>query len=315
MPLITLNIHVDRIDEVISVYDVIEVWRSTSGEGGPYTEITDADGPKAAQVDGANSGGFNLDGEDLEITVDGAVKTVSFSGTDPLSLQSVIDQINAVVSDLASEVPTDTDQLRLTSPTKGTGSTLEVTAGTAATELGLSTNKAVGKAARIELFETTRNYQFLDLDGDNAYFYKTRFSNNFSQSASSFSDPRQGSAGVVAPQSELVTATAKMVNGAGEPIVGRSLRFFLQAAYNVDTTTYYAVPGKDSEVSATTDESGVATIDLLKGAKYRVVLEGTGYIREFTAPDSDFDLFSVVGSSPDPFDIAQAPARPIKVTI
>lgn len=315
MQLISLDIHVDRLSDVLSIFDRIEVHRSTTGSGGPFTEIT---GPAAtaAQIDGTVAGPFTLNGLTLDLTVDGVAVPVTFSGIDPLDLASVISQINAVVSGVASEVPTDTDMLRLTSTITGTGSAVLVAAGAAATALGLSTTQVNGLGARIAMAAGTTDYQFLDLDGLDSYFYTTRYSSTSSATVSAFSEPRQGSAGVVAPAAELIKAELYLLDGTGKPVVGRCVRFVLQTTIAVATTAYQAIPGVDANVFVTTTESGYASIDLLKGGQYRMIIEGTSFIREFVVPDTGpFDVLALAGAAPDPFDIVQTPPRPIKVTI
>lgn len=318
MALVSIDIFVDRLDDVLAIFNQVEVHRSTAGEGGPYTEITDASGATSAIVDGTVTGTFDLDGLTLDISVDlAAAQTVVFVG-DGLSLASVISQINAVIAGLASEVPTDTDLLRLTSPSVGTGSAVLVTAGAAATALGLPTTQVNGKAARTALVSPTSNYNFLDLDGDQSYYYKTRYSSTSSGTVSTFSEPRQGSADTIVPSAQLSLAKAILVTGSGKPVVGRCLVFHPQTIHQVagGGDVQFLIPGYDGRVVATTNEQGFAQAPLIRGGRYRVHFEGTSYMREFTVPDlTEFDLLPLLGPLPDPFDIVQAPARPIKVTI
>ena len=314
--LISLDIHVDRLDDVLSIFDQIEVWRSIVGSSGPYYEITDDNGPIAAIIDGTEEGTFTLNGLGLEVSIDGAAsQTVTFLGTKPLDLATVISQINAVMPGLASEVPTSTDRLRITSSLTGTGAALLVTAGAAATELGLGTDKVNGRAARVSIVDPTSDYNFKDLDGLESYFYKTRYSSTFTNTVSAFSDPRQGSVDTVIPLANLSKATMWIVTGEGKPVVARCIRFVPMDVKNIAAGDYWVIPGKDARTVAVTNESGYAEIYLLRGSTYRVFFEGTSYGREFIVPDqTEFDLLALVGTSPDPFDIVQAPARPIKVS-
>lgn len=316
MPLISIDIHVDRLTDVLAVFDQIEVHRSIAGSGGPFVDITDAAGPTAASIDGVTAGSFALNGLVLDLTVDGVALPVTFSGIDPFDLATVIAQIEAVAPGVASEVPTDTDLLRLTSTTTGTGSSIVIASNPAATALGLPTTQVNGLAARVPLVVGVTDYQFLDLDGADAYFYQTRYSSTTSSTVSTFSDPRQGSVGVVAPLAELIKAELYLLDGAGKPVVGRCVRFILQTINAVATTAYQAIPGVDANVFVTTIETGYASIDLLKGAQYKMIIEGTSFIREFVVPDTGpFDVLALAGTAPDPFDIVKAAPRPIKVTI
>jgi hypothetical protein len=314
--LISLDIHVDRLDDVLSIFDNIEVHRSIVGSSGPYYEITDENGPLPALIDGTEEGTFTLLGLTLQVSVDGATAVdITFTGTDPFDLATVIAQINAVAADLASEVPTDTDKLRLTSPTTGTGSSLLVTDNAAATALGLSTDKDNGEAARVPMVDPTSDYNFKDLDGLESYFYKTRYSSTFTNTVSGFSEPRQGSVDTVIPLANLSKATMWLTTGDGKPVVARCIRIVPMDVKNIAAGDYWVVPGKDARTVTTTNESGYAEIYLLREATYRVFFEGTDYGREFTVPDqTESDLLALIGTSPDPFDIVQAPPRPIKVS-
>ena len=316
MALVSIDIYVDRLGDVIAIFDRIEVYRSTAGEGGPFVEITDAAGPTSAQVDGTVTGTFDLDGLTLDVALDmGSAQSIPFTG-DGLSLAAVIAQIEAVIPGIASEIPTDTDLLRLTSQSDGTGSTLEVTAGAAATILGLPTTKVAGKAGRIPLVSPTANYKFLDLDGDQSYFYQTRYSSSITGTVSTFSEPRQGSADTVVPSGQLSLAKAYLITGDGKPVVGRCIVFHPQQIHQVTGEDYFLVPGYDGRVTTTTNEQGFAQAALIRGGRYRVHFEGTSYMREFVVPDlTEFDLLPLIGTQPDPFDISQTPPRPIKVTI
>lgn len=315
MALVSIDIFVDRLGDVLSVFDRVEVHRATAGIGGPFVEVTAASAA-AAVLDGTVAGTWDLDGLTLEISVDlAAALSIVFVG-DGLSLASVIAQINAVITGLASEIPTDTDLLRLTSPSAGTGSAIVVTAGAAATALGLSSTKVNGLASRIALVSPTANYKFIDLDGDQTYYYQTRYSSTLTNTVSTFSTPRQGSADTVIPSGQLSLAKAWLITGDGKPVVGRCIVFHPQQVKQVTGEDYFLLPGFDGRVAVTTNEQGFAQIPLIRGGTYRVHFEGTSYMREVVVPDlSEFDLLPLLGTLPDPFDIAQAPARPIKVTI
>jgi hypothetical protein len=317
--IIDINIDPDDLAGLLALYDRIEVHRSTTGSGGPYVEISDAAGPTAAIIDGSVAGPWDLDGEELDILIDGEPEsiTVTFDGGATLSLAEVLTQINAVRPGLASEVPTATNRVRLVSSLFGTESSLVITAGTAATALGLSTTRIVGKERRIRLSESTTIYRFYDEDGDNSYWYRYRFSHSVSLQESSFSTPQHGQTEVVVPSAQQIQATAALVDGEGKPVVDKRVVFVLVGQVQVATTNYWAVPGISSRIEVLTDDTGHIQVNLLRGATYRVFFEGTPITREFVVPTtgSSFDLFSIIGTAPDPFDIAQVPARPIKVTI
>ena len=319
MSVIKLDIVVNDLAAMLALYNRIEVHRSITVEGGPYVEITDPVGPTAAVLDGVLDAWGNLSGEVLSFHLDGEEDptVVTLPILDPMPLQAIIDAINEEVEDVASEVPTDTNRLRLTSPTTGTGSSIVILVGAVATALGLDTTKVNGKERRTRLIDPTTLYAFYDKDGADDFWYKTRFSNTENANISDFSDARQGNIDVIIPSAQLVTGSLTLVDGLGRPVVGRRLTFIPMTSKMVPTTTAWVVPGFDARVEVLTNEAGFASANLLQGQTYRVIIEGTSLMREFTAPSNavPFDIMTIIGSAPDPFDIVQSPPRPIKVTI
>jgi hypothetical protein len=321
MPVITLDIVVSNLSDVLQLFDRIEVHRSTTGSSGTYSEITNLNSPTSATLDGTTPGTFTLNGLTLAFQLDLGTDPVSvtFEGTDPIDLQTVINQINAVVPGVASEVPTNTNRLRLTSPTSGTASEILVTSGSAATALGLPTTKVNGKERRLRLVDPTIFYKFYDKDGDDTYWYKTRYSISTGPLTSSFSSPRQGNIFKVVDDTQLVTGTLALTNGMGGPVIGRRIIFVPMTRIAVGGgSAYNVVPGLDARVEVLTDPAGTVSVPLIRGVTYRVAFEGTNYMREFVAPTDSgvltFDIFSLIGTAPDPFDIVQAPPRPIKMS-
>lgn len=312
---VKLDIVVNDLSEILDLYNRIEVHRSTT-ELGTYIELTDVSGPTSAVVDGTLSSWGILSGLVLQLLLDGFPVSVTLPILDPMPLQSIIDAINEVAN-IASEVPTNTNRLRLTSSTHGTSSALEIITGTVATILGLSTVKVNGKERRIRLTSPTTMYSFFDKDGDNTFWYKTRFSNTDNSNVSNFSDARQGNTDLIVPPSRLVKGTIDLVDGLGRPVVGRRIIFIPNFATAIPTTTAWVVPGFDARIEILTNEAGHASANLLRNITYKVVIEGTSFIREFTIPDNNtsFNILSIAGSSPDIFDIVQTPLRPIKMTI
>lgn len=324
MSAVTINIDVDDIDSALALYDEIEVWRSTTGANGTYTEITAAS-PAAATLVGTIASPWNISGQSLTITLDNADPvTVTFTGTNPLDTTAVLAAINAVVPGLASEVPSstagqNTGLIQLVSLTTGTGSSLLVS-GTAAATLGLGTTKVNGKADRISLASPTALYPFQDFDGDPTYWYKTRYLSSTSQAVSSYSDPQQGIPQLVIPTALLTLVTVNLIDGTGAPIVGRRVIFVptTNAVVSSGNVNYGSLPGVD-RIVMTTNDSGYAGVSLVTGQTFKVFFEGTSYQREFTVPAvtppaTSVDLLTVLSTENDPFTIVQAPPMPIRTS-
>ena len=309
-----LDIHIDDLATAMSLFDLIQVWKSTT-ELGTYAEATAAE-DLPARLDGTVVGPWALVDLELVIVLNQADPvTVYFTGTDPLTIHDVITQINTLIPALAAESGTGTNLLRLTSPVLGTGSSMQVF-GEAAEVLGLPLTKAQGKIARIALVSPTVDYVFLDYDGLPSDWYKTRYYSSVSFSVSAFSDPAQGSPQIVLPDASLSLATLCLADGAGRPLVDRQIIFIPMTIKTVvsGTKSYGIMPGPE-RIIVCTDSTGYAEIKLVRGQTFRVFFEGLAYEREFVVPNTTtFDVLAAISTTPDPFTIVQAPPLPIRVS-
>lgn len=314
MSIVELSIHIDDPILQVALYDRIQVWRSTT-ELGTYVDITSNEQTPAA-IDGTVPGPWNIDGLSLSVILNNAdPRIINFSGNEPIPLVEVLTQINLVIPGFASEVPADTGELKLTSPTVGTQSVIEVT-GTAAAVLGLSTDHINGKAARPLLSENTEDYLFRDYDGDSTFWYKTRNYSSITGAVSLFSEPRLAGPGSALTGSLLVTGKVALSNLSGQPIVGRRIIFVTTGPQVIDDgsgNNYGVLPSVD-RVIIVTDLNGRASVPLVKGQRLKVFLEGTTFQREFVVPSADFDILSVATVQPDPLDIVTLPPFPIRVS-
>lgn len=314
MPLVEFTISVPDASSTSLIFDKIQVWRASS-ESGTYADIT-ADEPTYASISGSIAGPFNINGLSLSIELNGAEAVeITFSGSNPISHDDVIESINGVFTGLASEVPTDTNKVRLTSDISGTRSVIQLS-GSAASILGLSTTRVSGKAPRPLLSSTTEDYLFRDFDGQPTYWYKTRFYNSSTHAVSAFSSPQKGGDGEALSSSFAVTGTVALSDLTGSPIVARRIIFVPVAPLTVNNgsgVNYGILPSVD-RMEAFTDLNGVATISLIKGLRLKVFIEGTTFQREFTVPDDDFDILSVASSEPDPLSIVESPPLPIRMS-
>lgn len=321
MPVIELEIDVADINQVIALYDRLELFRSPDEDGDPipYTPIT-AINPTSAIVDGSVEGPWNLDGQSLIIVLDGApAVTINFSGTNPFILLTVKNIINSAFpslsSALATETPTDTNRLRLASLITGTQSILQIS-GIAATTLGLTTNRVNGKSASLLLSINTEIYTFNDFDGQPSYWYKARLLNSNTGAVSDFSTPFLGTSGSVLSNSLLSIGKIALVDSSGNPTVGRRIIFVPVSAQLISDgsgTNYGVLPSVD-RIVVLTDESGKASVSLVKGQRVKVFIEGTVFQREFVVPSTDFDILTVATVQPDPFNIVVTPPLPIRVS-
>lgn len=307
----SFSIEVSDLESVLELYDRIQVWKSSDGTpGGTYVEIT-ADTPQPAHIDSTTSGPYTINGQSLSVVLNGADPLiVVFAGTNPIPLTLIITQINTAYLGLAEVSPTNL--LRLLSPITGTGSSLVAT-GAAATTLGIPSLAAFGKAARIPMGNINSSYRFTDLAGDSAQYYKFRYYSTLTKAVGVFSDPFRGEVAVILPQSNLAKATVNLVDVTGAPLVGRRIILVPVQDQTIpyNNAIYGLLPGND-RIELTTDGAGHAEVQLVRGALVRAFFEGSGYTREFTVPEADFDLLTVLSTQPDPFAIIQAPPFPIR---
>lgn len=319
MAIIEFTIHVENPDEVAAIFDIIEVSRSPDEDGSPvpYSAIT-AVSATSAILDGTTEGPWNLNGRTLTIVLDNSPPiNVVFTESDPVNFQTVRNKLNAVfpafAPALASEVPTDTGKIRLTSPTTGTQSVLQVS-GNAAITLGLTTARANGKNASPLISANTEEYIFRDYDGATTLWYRTRYLSSGTGAASEYSDPFQAGPGVGLPGSSVVTGKVALADATGTPVAGRRVILVpvsSQVLADGSGNNYGVLPSVE-RIVAVTDQNGRASISLVKGQRMKVLLEGTTFQREFIVPDSDFDILTVASSQPDPLSIAVAPPIPIR---
>jgi hypothetical protein len=317
VPTISLDIRVKdaaELTNVLALFNKIQVWRAPE-ELGQYTEIT---GPadSAAFADGSVVGPWNVQSESLIITRDGVLPpfSITFVGNNPLDLAHVLDRINSVMNGVgtASEVPTDTNKVRITSPLAGTGSSLLIS-GTAVPFFGFPTKKVNGRDARISLQVSVLDYTYIDLDGEPTYWYKTRFFSSINNSFSAFSTPQRGQPVLTVPSAQLVKASITLADAAGRPVVDRRIIFVPVMPLIVPTTTIGVLPGTD-RIIAITDLNGHAEIPLVIGMTMKVFIEGAAFQREFVVPNTDFDVLAVATAQPDPLNIVVSPPIPIVVS-
>lgn len=299
---VQLTILVGNANDLIGLgYTRIEVYQSTD-QGNTFQEVT---GPAIASafLDSlAALTTFQMGGRLLKLKVDGGVEqAISFSDLTPLwSPAQVVNRINEVVPGVASV--SGGTKVRLTSPTAGRASSIEVTY-CDADDL-FSAEVVYGKAARITLVNGTFIYSFPDVAGKDSDRYKWRFSANGS---SPFSDYSAVVSGAVAPAiaaGNLSVGTARFYDAAGQPSKTRVLVGMDSSPQAISGGTI----SKGSSMIVDSGDDGFLQLTLVRGIKVRVAIEGTSFIREFIVPNAaSFDLLSAMAAAVDPFSIQSVP--------
>lgn len=314
--IIVVKAEIPRIEEYIRLYDSIQVWRSIDGINGTYSQIT-SDEDAAALALGTVSGPFtSLANKVLNMSFSGGDNyVVTFPNSSSISLQTVLNTINAVLSGSAIENPNSPGKVAIKSPLYGTSATI-LLSGNAASVLGLPTTKKSGTGARPRLTTPTQFYEFRDYQGDKSYFYKTRLYSSITKACGDFDSPVSYDPDKIVSSDLLSAMSFHWVGPDGKPVVNRRLRFVLLDAnvVSVSSVNWAAVPGFEG-VDATTDALGVATLNLLRNRTYTVYFENTPFSRTFTVPnESTFDLATVVSLTTDIFDVRQPAPLTIRTT-
>jgi hypothetical protein len=297
----------------MSLFDKLQVHRSMTGEVGPYFEIT-APTDEAATILGTGTSSFTLNGLTLLLEVDnGAEQTLTFVSADPIAIDDVVDFVNDPANGLtgitASE---DTGALRLTSNTLGTGSSIEITGGTALTELGFTNGDRIeGKDERIALVVGTSDYEYDDQNGDPDYYYQVRYYNSGTGAVSSFGPPAKGDVGSVLAPSDLIKSTIDLAGMDGKPMTDTEILIYNKYIPPLEVGDYL-ITGRD--LMMVTDQIGHAETMLVRGATISVAIAGTSIVREITVPTTgtEFKLNAALATADDMFQV-QVPDIPAAV--
>lgn len=310
MAVIKLTITVTNLTNVMSLFGLIQVHRSEAGELGPYSEIT-GPAPAPATLLGTETGNFTLNGLTLKLKVDqGSEQEIVFVTADPINADDTVDFINDHLTDaVASE---EGGAVRLTSDSLGTASVLEITGGTALTELGFTLDqKDNGEDSRITLQAGVATYYYDDQSGDPDFYYKVRYFNSLNDQVSDFGPASKGDVGSVLPPSDLIKATVKLAALDGRPVTDRLVAFYNKYVPPAVFSEYLLA---DREVTIITDQVGYAETMLVKGSHVVVSIAGTSIVRHITVPSSgtEFAVNDAVAAADDLFQI-QIPDVPAAV--
>jgi len=300
--IVQLSITVANVGTLIPLgYSRIEVWSSID-QGNSYQEITSSTVQPAVLKSSEAQTTFRMGGKLLKLSINGAPEaSILFSAMiDYWTPTQVVNRINEVVPGLAS---LDGMMVKLTSPTTGRVSSLLVTYNDAA-DLGWTAGTLVhGTDIRPTLVLGQLIYTFIDVSGVSENRYKWRFSADGVNPISDFSVRVFGSA---PPLSGIPVSvgTALFVGLDGKTQKRRVVVVSDQAPAVISGSAV----GNELPVVVDSDDDGFLQLVLVQGAKVRVAIEGTAYVREFTVPaTASFDLLSVMASAPDPFTV-QVPA-------
>lgn len=305
MATIKLKIYVAELTNVMSLYDVIAVQRSTTAPPTTTEEDLTKDTAQPAALIGTTEGPFILNGKTFTLKVNGTQVTITFTSPDPVAMPDVVDEFNDAftLAGLAATALDDgTGKLKLVTDDDGTQYTLEIISGSALADLGFTAGaKDNGEAAHITLVLGTVDYEFDDGSGLASYWYRTRFYNVGSGIFSGWSDWIQGQTGAAVDAAELIVGKVKLAGLDGVALASKKV--LIVNVFDQTKKDGYGIFGSSIELE--TDGTGYAETTLVKGSLVDVVFSGTSIVRRILVPSTgtEFDLLDdslVVG---DQFEI------------
>jgi len=298
-------------------FDRLEVWRSVLGEGGPYAELSapswqPATLPVNAGFRGALAGArVHLLGKSLKMRVNGQfLVTIVFTGSDPLTFATAAAQVTAGSQGHVTAYVDNLGTFVVQSQPLGGLASLEILGGDAAPLLNLPLlapdNLAFGHDPRIPHTLGMVQYSFQDYYSEDAYFYKTRFSNSLTGARSGFSQAFGAERRVGVTPERLVLGFVKLARSDGRPAERQEVTVFNNfLARSLEGFTIVGAP----EVFLT-DGNGYVEFPLIRGIQVDIGVGGTSLVRRVNVPLDptvlSFDVFDPQYGSNDNFSVQRA---------
>ena len=271
-------------------YDSIEIWRSSTGAGGPYIELTGPLWSPAHLTTGAIK--TKLAGKQLILDISSQVLDMTFTGPDLLTPAQVADQIETAGQGLLQAYVNEAGTVTTQTIQVGCAARLVATEGDAAILLGLSLDTpAYGTDARPIITQAV-GYLFDDTWSSKGDFYKTRLHRNADGATSEFSVPfsRNPTRAVEPPQ--LIRGWVRICDTAGRPVGNKSI--MLSGRDTVHTSYVDGLVVDMDDMILVTDEDGYASTTLMRGVRIAVGIAGTSLVRDIIPPvDPAIDSFNL----------------------
>lgn len=315
---IVLRLFVDDIALALASYTSIQLQRSTGDENGPWANITE-NAATAAVLTGQEDGPFLLNGLTLELLINGVSPVVvTFADPNPVSTAQAAAEITAALGALGAASDYN-NYVRITTTATGTGASVQVTGGTGYSVAGFQVldpyNFALGSDAHVALAPGVQDYEQTDHNGATTYWYRSRYYNTVTAAASPWFPPWPADKPYVLPSSELITGTCHLVDLMGRALANQRVHVYnlFEPSRRLVGATVYGVFGTSEVLD--TDESGYASVALIRGSLVEVVWEGTSVRRRLRVPTAgtEFDLLDP-SLADDEFGI-QVPNWPLATRI
>lgn len=293
-----------RDEDWLGTYDKLEVWRSTTEQSGPYSELTASELRSALLPLGAGDPPsppvvgplVALDGLELKLLIDEKTPlTITFSGVDPISYGDAASQIIAQAGGLVTSYVTSLGELVVATADSGTGASLRALSSDGASQLNLPVDELVyGRAARLNLCEGKSFYLFEDLFGSAEYYYKIRFRNSVTHAVSEFSLPHVVGTRLGTSTNNLAIGMADLIQGDGKALINQLVQ--LRAEFTGVLVDGAVMAG--TTLAKTTDIEGHVEFAVVRGQKFDVSVPGTSLFRTITVPtDPNVQTFNLFDPS------------------
>ena len=269
-------------------FNRLQFYRSKTGPSGPFEEMTGStwlapripssagDAP-TSPVTGAL---VNVVGTSLELLINEQELTITFTGSNPLSLSQAATQVSTQSNGKLSSYVDSEGQLVIESVQPGLSSRLAVLESEAATILELPIEDVTGRDARPNLVSGQTVYELTDYFGSREYYYRTRFYSSLTgaRGEPSVSSTPKNANGVNA--SNIIVGYVELAQQSGGVWEGAEVHIYNEGGGPL-------VDGKlvgGATVKKLTDESGRVEFQVVRGQRLTIVVQGTVHIRTVTVP-------------------------------
>lgn len=300
--IVQLTLTVANVNSLLGLgFSRIEIFASTD-EGSSYSEITSPAAQPAVLTSAPAASSFRMGGKQLRLVVNGGVEQSILFSTLTTYWSPV--QVSARINDIVPGLTTTLNgSVVFSAPTTGRGSSLLITYNEAV-DLGLPAGtRAYGTDARPVLATNQFFYPYTDLAGLSTNRYKWRFSANGSNPVSEFSERVFGNAAPMG-SAPMSVGTALFVG-----LDGRAQkRRIVVVSDNAPAVIGGVAVGNELPITVDADDFGFLYVPLVQGARVRIAIEGTAYVREIVVPAAaSFDILQAMAAAPDPFSVQVPP--------
>jgi hypothetical protein len=291
MATIKVKIYVSELVNVMSLYDVIQVQRSTTAPPAATPVNITENTAQPAELVGTVEGPYTLNGVVFSFKVNGTQVDVTFTSPNPVAIPDVVSEVQTAITNagLAATASDDAGKLKIVTDNNGTQFTLEMISSGGLAVLGFTAGqKDNGEAAHVTLLVGVENYEFDDGSGAASYYYRTRYFNTSNSTYSAWSDWIQGTTAAAVDSAELIIAKVYLAELDGTAI--SNAKIIIKNVWQPSKADGYGIFGPS--LTLVTDGTGYAETTLVKGSVVDVVFSGTSIIRRITVPTTgtEFDL-------------------------